>query len=147
VHIYAPHDIHTHGLLNLISDYRAASSLVLIGNQIDYKRSEFRRLCGLRRAEHPVMRRLGRFRRTPASRVLWCRGPGRAGSAAFVHDGVLRSRQRCLTNSSAWSGGSFGKRPAPTMVRMRKRMIAHGRAEIDCGQTGRAPYDRTHAEL
>jgi hypothetical protein len=98
----------------------------------------------------PLCEGLAASRRTPASRVLWCRG--RAGSAAFVHGvgilgGVLRSRQRCLTNSSAWSGGSFGERPASAVVRTRKCMVAYGRAEIDWGQTCRASYDRTHAEL
>jgi hypothetical protein len=35
---------------------------------------------------------------------------------AGILGGLLRNRQRCLTNSSAWSGGSFGERPASAMV-------------------------------
>jgi hypothetical protein len=34
-HIYAPHGILARGLLTFISDYRAAFSVVLIGNQTD----------------------------------------------------------------------------------------------------------------
>jgi hypothetical protein len=62
-------------------------------------------------------------------------GLGGPGSGAFVDDvvgpagilgGVLRSRQRCLTGSSAWSGGSFGERPCVGDGAHAKCMIAYG---------------------
>jgi hypothetical protein len=52
-----------------------------------------------------------------------------------------------LTNSSAWSDGSFGERPRVGDGAREKCMIAHGQAEIDWDQLGRSSYDRTHAEL
>jgi hypothetical protein len=92
------------------------------------------RLCGgrnIRLCEGPAV-----SRRTPASRVLWCRGPGRAEQRSFCPTmwsgqlassaGVLRSRQRCLTNSSARSGGGFGPSGPVGDGARANCMIAHG---------------------
>jgi hypothetical protein len=78
--------------------------------------------------DRPVMRRPGCFPENSSVACAW-------------------SRRRCLTDSSAWPGGSFGGRPASAVVPARSAWSPMGRAGIGWGLTGRGPYDRTHAGL
>ena len=120
----------------------------------DYERSEFRGSCGFAAGRTSRYAKawplVGEFQR----RV--CRGPGRAGSAAFVRDvvwpaGILGGV--CGAGGGAWRTRPPGPAvasasgPASAVVPARSAWSPTGRAEIDWGQTRCGPYDRTHAEL
>src|ERR1017187_6364844 len=120
----------------------------------DYERAEFRGSCGFAAGRTSRYAKawplVGEFQR----RV--CRGPGRAGSAAFVRDvvwpaGILGGV--CGAGGGAWRTRPPGPAvasasgPASAVVPPRSARSPTGRAEIDWDQTGHSSYDRTHAEL